>query len=128
MTTSISNRAMSFRRLLRRFHEAPARMATSPSGGLFGISAAHSEHSFTSTTLPTASLFFMEHYEGESHINVGTGNGRLHPRASPSLIQSVVAPPANDAEVRRHETGRHSSEASQRLQTEGTRLALLHPA
>ena len=62
--------------------------------------------------LADACLFLMEHYDGDDHINVGTGED-LSIRELAERIRDIVAPERRD-HVRHVEAGRHAAQAARR--------------
>ena len=54
----------------------------------------------------------MEHYDGDEHINVGTGED-LSIRELAEMIRDIVAPGV-DITIRRVEAGRHAAQAARR--------------
>ena len=76
--------------LMRKFHEA--RTADRNEVTVWGTGSAFREFLHVDD-LAAACLFLMEHYEGESHINVGTGDD-LSIRELAETIRDVVNPDA----------------------------------
>jgi GDP-L-fucose synthase len=73
--------------LMRKFHEAKvqnARFAT-----VWGSGTPRRE--FLHVDLADACLFLMEHYDGDEHINVGTGED-LSIRELAEMVRDIVAP------------------------------------
>ena len=62
--------------------------------------------------LADACLFLMEHYDGDDHINVGTGED-LSIRELAEQIRDIVAPGVDD-HVRHVQAGRHAAQAARR--------------
>src|SRR6476661_1159258 len=74
--------------MMRKFHEA--RLAGSPSATIWGTGTPKREFLHVDD-LADACLFLMEHYDGDDHINVGTGQD-LSIRELAETIRDVVAP------------------------------------
>lgn len=76
--------------LIRKFHDASSTAANRVE--LWGTGAAYREFLHVDD-LASACLFLLEHYDGESHINVGTGVD-LSIRELAELIRELVNPEA----------------------------------
>jgi GDP-L-fucose synthase len=74
--------------LMRKFHEA--RSQKLPSVEIWGTGTARREFLHVDD-LADACLFLMRHYDGDSHINVGTGED-LSIRELAEMIREIVAP------------------------------------
>ena len=72
--------------LIRRFHDAPANGTVT----IWGTGAPMREFLHVDD-LADACLFLMEHYEGDTHLNVGTGTD-VSIKQLAELVQSIVAP------------------------------------
>jgi GDP-L-fucose synthase len=76
--------------LMRKFHEA--KMSTENRVEVWGTGSAYREFLHVDD-LAAACLFLMEHYDGDSHINVGTGVD-LSIRELAETVRDVVNPTA----------------------------------
>jgi GDP-L-fucose synthase len=74
--------------LIRKFHEAA--VANAPSAVVWGTGTPRREFLHVDD-LADACLFVMEHYDGDEHINVGTGED-LSIRELAEQIRDIVAP------------------------------------
>ena len=108
--------------LMRKFHDA--RVESTQAGApnavtVWGTGAAFREFLHVDD-LAAACLFLMEHYDDDSHINVGTGVD-LSIRELAETIRDVVNP---DAELRlgHVQARRHAAQAARRLAPAGARL------
>ena len=74
--------------IMRKFHEA--RIAGAKSAAIWGTGTPRREFLHVDD-LADACLFLMEHYDGDDHINVGTGED-LSIRELAEMIRDIVAP------------------------------------
>jgi GDP-L-fucose synthase len=74
--------------LMRKFHDAKVQNA--PFATVWGSGTPRREFLHVDD-LADACLFLMEHYDGDEHINVGTGED-LSIRALAEMIRDIVAP------------------------------------
>ena len=95
--------------LIRKFHDA--KLSRSPEVSVWGSGRPRREFLHVDD-LASACVFLMEHYDGEAHINVGTGED-LSIRELAEMIRDVVYPQAQHC-VRCLQARRPSAEAARR--------------
>ncbi len=104
--------------LIRKFHEA--RLSGESTAVVWGTGAPRREFLHVDD-LADACLFLLERYDGDDHINVGTGED-LSIRELAEQVRDIVAPGSRDR-VRFVEAGWHAAKASRRQPPARARMA-----
>ena len=94
---------------MRKFHDAKVQNA--PFATVWGSGTPRREFLHVDD-LADACLFLMEHYDGDEHINVGTGED-LSIRELAEMIRDIVAPGV-DIRFDAIEAGWHAAQAARR--------------
>ena len=110
--------------LIRKFHDA--KVAGDDEVVIWGTGTPRREFLHVDD-LADACLFLMEHYDGEQHINVGTGED-LSIRELAEMVRDDRASRRAQLDVRHVEAGRHAAQAARRLPAARARLAPPHGA